>query len=236
MKEVEVVERASLDRGEYVALLGFAGTGFIGNTALMYAARSRGYTQVATVKSDLIPPMILLINGQPNYPFRIYVNDEGNLLFVVTESIIQGENVGPICRELMKWLISKGVIELISFEGLPYGAQAEELRGFGFTLGERNLAQYGIQRTTEGAISGLSACLLDESMEKNIDWSTIFIPASVINNVDYSGAAKMVEILNSMFDVGVDPEPLRQSAQMMRRAPGQDKQGGFLNRIFGRNP
>lgn len=241
MSNVTIEEINPVKKKKYTVLLGFAGTGFVGNTSLMYMARDMKLKHAANVKSKFIPPMVLLVNGNPVYPFRIYAHEKKNLLFVITESIVPPEYAWSVCDGLMDWLLSKGAIEFISFEGLPLGGVGEAVQAFGFSLGNRNLAQYGIQLTSEGAISGLSACLLQASLDKksNIDWSTIFVPTKVVNNVDYQGSAAIIEILNVMFNLEVDPSLLIQSAEMIRRSVGAQARGarkkqGFMDKLRNR--
>jgi predicted ATP-grasp superfamily ATP-dependent carboligase len=240
MSNVTIEDVSRIKKKKYTVLLGFAGSGFVGNTALMYIARNSKLKHVANVKSKFIPPMVLMVHGSPIYPFRVYADEEKNLLFVVSESVIPPEHSWIICDGLMDWLLSKGAIEFISFEGIPLGGVAEKVQAFGFSLGDRNLAQHGIQLTSEGAISGLSACLMQECMERksNLDWSSIFIPTMVVNNVDYDGSVAVVEILNLMFSLEVDPSLLQQSANMIRRSmrssQTQGRRQGLMGRLMNR--
>lgn len=229
MAEVEIVEAIKLKEKPHTVVMGFAGAGFIGNTSLMYAARSRGYRKVAHVKSHLIPPMMLLVQGEPTRPFRIYTDKEGKLLFVITETIIPAVNSWPICIELMRWLKDIGVEEFISIEGLPFAAPGRQ--AFGYTTGKRDISQYGIQETGEGAVSGLNACMMEEAIEKGIDWSTIFVPTRIVNNIDYEGAATALDILNKMFNLGVDISPLQQRAETLKKST-ERKKPGILDRLF----
>lgn len=229
MAKVEIVEAIKLKEKPHTVVLGFAGAGFIGNTSLMYAARSKGFRKVAHIKSHLIPPMMLLVQGEPTRPFRIYTDKEGKLLFILTETIIPAENSWPICIELMRWLKDKGVEEFVSIEGLPFAAPGRQ--AFGYTSGDRDISQYGIQETGEGAVSGLNACLMEEALEDDIDWSSIFVPTRIVNNIDYEGAATALEILNRMFNIGVDASPLQQRAEALKEATKR-KKPGILDRLF----
>jgi predicted ATP-grasp superfamily ATP-dependent carboligase len=91
LNNAKVIDITSFKKGEYKAILGFAGAGFVGNTSVMFAARSKGYKLVAKVKSFDIPPMILLIDGNPTSSFRIYVDEVDGLLFAVTETLVPAE-------------------------------------------------------------------------------------------------------------------------------------------------
>ena len=98
LKAVEIIETSPIKKGDYRIVLGFAGAGFIGNTATMYAIRAKGFKQVAYLKSNHIPPMTLIINGNPIQSFRVHLDENEKIIFVVTESLIPTEGCRPIAR------------------------------------------------------------------------------------------------------------------------------------------
>ena len=51
LNEVKVIETASFKKGDYKAILGFAGAGFIGNTSVMFITRSKGLKLIGHLKS-----------------------------------------------------------------------------------------------------------------------------------------------------------------------------------------
>ena len=234
---VDIVEISPVKKNSPIVVTGFTGPGFIGNTALLYIARKKGFTQRAQVKSHLIPPMMLLIEGKPTPVFRIYGDQKNEILLVVSEALINAENAWPIGIKLMEWLRGKGVKEIISIEGMPYATPEGERPIFGFSTSGRDFSQDGIRPTSEGGISGLNAVLLDEAMKHNVPWTTLLVPTGLSQTIDYGGAADLIEALNRMLKLGVDTSPLRQSddfrRKAMERARGGEQRGllgGFRRR------
>ncbi|MEM4727122.1 MAG: PAC2 family protein, partial [Candidatus Bathyarchaeia archaeon] len=127
--DVEVVETLPLEKGKYTVFLGFAGFGMIGSTAAMYIVRSRGFIERGYVRSKLISPMMILIDGRPRPPFRIYGGDEG-LVFIVSEAFLTTESSWPLGLGVMEWLSKKGVKEIVSMEGVLSGARERVIMGF----------------------------------------------------------------------------------------------------------
>jgi predicted ATP-grasp superfamily ATP-dependent carboligase len=228
LSEVEVIEPIALKKTEYIAILGFAGAGFVANTALMFAVRNKGYKQVASVESKLIPSMVLIFDGAPQKPFRIYIDEAEGLLFVVTESLLPSESVWPISERLFEWLGEKGVKEIYAFEGLPFSGLPENIKALGFTMGG-DLSKIGIQPLREGAISGLTACISELSLSKKVPFTCLFVPTRVLTSVDYGSSAVVVDLLNNLWKLGVDPGPLRRSDEAMRKAAEQ-RQGMTVRR------
>lgn len=238
-RDVEIIEISPVKRKKYTVITGFTGSGFIGNTALMYVVRNKRFKMRAQVRSELIPPMMLIIDGEPVPVFRIYSDDKDELLFVMSEALIIADNTWLIGIRLMEWLREKGVKEIVSIEGMPFGTTSEKRLVFGFSLPERNLASYDVRATREGGVSGLNAVMLEESMKERIPWVTIFVPTPHSQTIDYGGAAVVIEVLNKMFKLGVDPAPLKRSAdmrrQMQERLRGEEKRG-FLDSLRRRRP
>lgn len=233
-KSVDVVEVGPIERNKPSVVLGFSGAGFVGNTAGMYISRSKGYKMLAYMKSQLIPPMMLLIDGEPAHPIRIYGDEKNELIFVVSAVMIAPENAWPIGLKLMEWLRDLGSKEFVSIEGMPFTIQAEERPIFGFTIPERDLAPYGVRPINEGGVSGVSAVMLEEAMKHGIPWATVLVPTPITAAIDYGGASFAVDVLNKMYKLGVDPSPLRRSEEMIRQRVEmgrREKPRGFLGSL-----
>jgi len=232
--DVEIVETLPIEKGKSTVITGFAGPGFIGGTTVMYVVRNKNFVQRAHVRSQLIPPMILLIEGRPIQGFRIYSHDKEDLIFITNATLMATENSWPLGQKLMEWLIGKGASSFISIEALPFGAPQTERTVLGFSTHRKDLDQFGVQPAMEASVSGISACMLEECMRRNLSWTSLFVPTSLVSAVDYGGAAAAIEVLNKMFKLGVDTAPLKQSDEMMRQMLKRRIKGerrGFLDSL-----
>ncbi len=231
MPDVDIIEHTPLKKGDYKVVLGFAGAGFIGNTAAMFSARSKGFKLVAHLRSSYVPPMTLIIEGNPTPSFRIYLDEAGGLLFVITESLIPGEGCYAISKELMSWLRGKGAKEIYILDGLPFSAASSDIKVLGYS-NKIDLNKQGIQSIREGALQGLNSCIMEECLEKGIPFAYLFIPTNKLTNVDYGGSADAVDVLNKLFKLGIDVSPLRGGEDAQRRLSGQKQSG--LGKVFKR--
>jgi len=217
---VEIKENRPLEKGKYKAVLGFAGAGFIGNTALMFIARSKGFQQVAAVRSNYIPPMTIITDGAPMQSFRVHLDEAEKILFIITESLIPAEGCRPIAEELLRWLKAKGVYEIYSLDGLPFSTVSPEIKALTYTF-NIDLSKQGYPALKEGALSGINSCMLEECVEKRYPFACIFIPTNRLTNIDYTGTADAIDVLNKMFKLGVDSSPLRGSKEVQGKAAEQ---------------
>ncbi len=226
--DVEVVETLPFEKGKYTVFLGFAGFGMIGSTAAMYIVRSRGFLERGYVRSRLISPMMILIDGRPRPPFRIYGGDEG-LIFIVSEALFTTESSWPLGFGVMEWLSKKGLKEIISMEGVLSGARERVIMGF--STGD--LSRLDVRPAQEGMISGINACFLDEALRRGIPWTTLFVPTQFMSSVDYGAVADLIEVLNGVFNLRVDVAPLRRRDEELRRmAERMTKERGRIPSIF----
>ncbi len=213
---VEVVETLPIEKDKPTVVIGLAGPGFIGSTAMMYIVRNRGFRQRAYLRSQLIPPMMLLIDGKPTHAFRIYSDGKGDLLLITTETLMPAESSWPLSLNLMEWLLDKGATTFISIDGMPSRILPKERIVLGFSNDREDLAEFGIQPTKEGAVSGMNACLLEECLRRGLSWTSLFVPTDLVSTIDFGGSAAVIEILNRMFKLGVDVTPLKRRDEAMR--------------------
>jgi predicted ATP-grasp superfamily ATP-dependent carboligase len=234
MSSIEIVELEKVPEKRRVAVTGFAGAGSIGNAALMHAVRSMGFRQVAHVRGDLMPPLMILVEGEPRHGFRVYVDGEDRLVFLVTEALFSGESAWALGRELMAWLTGKGLEEVVAIEGFPFAQTGKMV--FGFTTGGRDLQGVGVQPLNDGAVSGVNAAMLDEAVRRGVDWTSVYVPTQTIGGVDYLGAAEALQVLNRMLGLEVDTERLHVMSETVARAARatqrRQKKGGLLGRVF----
>ena len=229
---VEIVETLPIGKDKPTVVTGFAGAGFIGTTAVMYIVRNRGFRQRAYVRSQLIPPMMLLIDGKPTHAFRIYSDEKGDLLLVTSETLIPAESSWPLSLQLMEWLLEKGATTVISIEGMPSRILPKERIVLGFSNDRKDLAKFGVQPTREGAVSGMNACLLQECLRRGLSWTSFFVPTDLVSAIDYGGSVAVIEILNGMFKLGVDVTLLKRRDEMMRKMAERRRKAeprGFLD-------
>jgi predicted ATP-grasp superfamily ATP-dependent carboligase len=88
-----------------------------------------------------------------------------------------------------------------------------------------------MKETREGVVQGISAVLLEESIKADIPYTSILVPTQLISTIDYGGSAAVIDVINSIFKLGVDATPLRKSHDMRRKFIEQkrkDESRGFL--------
>jgi len=232
--KVEIVEVSPVKKRSPVVVTGFTGSGFIGNSALMFIVRNKGFKLRAHLRSEQIPPMMLLIDGEPTNAFRVYGSERNDLLFVISDALVEPESTWAVGRSLMEWFKGMGVQEIYSVEGMPYAPIQEPRTLFSYGTRNKDLSQHGVVPTREGAVQGVSAVLLEESLKTDISYVTILVPTQLMSTIDYGGSAAVIDVMNSLFKLGVDATPLRKSDEMRRQMMERGRKGesrGFLSSL-----
>jgi predicted ATP-grasp superfamily ATP-dependent carboligase len=228
---VDIVEVAPIRKNSATVITGFYGPGFIANSSLMHIVRNKGFRLKAHIKSQLIPPMMLLIGGRLTTTFRIYGNEDDSLLLVICDSLIPTENTWTVGKRLMEWLQKKGVKEFYAIEAMSLATQSPERPIFAFSIPAKDLDQYGVRPVAEGGISGVNAVLIDEAITRKIPFTTLLVATPLAAAIDYGGTASIVEALNRIFKFGVDTSNLKRGAEMQMKMTERmrgEKTGGIL--------
>jgi uncharacterized protein len=233
MGEVDIVELVNIKKKNYTVVLGLAGTSIVGNTALMYIARMKRFKEVAHLRSKHIPPMMIIAEGEVFHPFRIYIDETNDVLLIVTESPLDSEGCYAVALALFNWLQDKGIKDMYCIDVLPVGNIAPNIKAIGYT-NKIDLSKFGIPQAMEGAIAGVSACLMDECLMRDIAWATLFIPITRLVAMDYGATANAVDLMNQLFKFGVDSAPLKQSDENLKKALDQQQQKSGLGKVFNR--
>ena len=81
---VKIVEKVPIP-SDTTMLIGLPDVGLVGLIATSYLITELGFEEIAYVESDLLPPVVVLHNGLPHAPLRIYGNDK--VIAVISEPV-----------------------------------------------------------------------------------------------------------------------------------------------------
>ena len=229
-----IVERKGSKTKNPVVVAGFPGPGFVGNVAAKHLTMNLDMREIAHVESRLIPPMKLIVRGElrPLNPLKIYTNLKGNLIILTEDTLGATSPAGfwDIARALVTWLREKNAKEVIFLEGVLSSAQAE-VGMFVYSNDYQKiqtLQSHGIEQLSDGAISGISAGMIDECKEQRIPWMVLLSSTTdLVNKPDFQAAAAIVEALNKILGINVDTDALREMDLQTRDLT--ERRGGLLH-------
>lgn len=199
------------DIEDAIVLEGSPGGGLIGNIIGWLLVEDLKMKEIGYIESKYFPPLAVLYKGVALHPFRIY-EAEGLVLFL-SDFIVPPNVVYDMTSSIVDWMDRNNSKELITFNSMVVREKSQATAAAGNSEDStKRLADMGLPILPFGNINGLSGTLLTQCASKNIPASCLF--AEILNPYpDPRAAAEVVDTLNTMLDITIDPEPLLQEAQ-----------------------
>jgi len=214
---IKIVEKESIPSNAIV-LHGLPDVGLVGLIATSYIISELDLAEIAYVDTDLMPPVIVLHEGLPHAPLRIFGNNR--LLAVISEIAIPANSVHAIMRALIDWGQSKNVKMVLSIGGLPIENRQDlkEPKVFGAASNReliRLLQEKGLEILREGYMVGPQALTMRYCAEKEIP-AIAFLAQSYYNYPDPEAAAAAIQEVAKIADLKIDVTQLLQKGEEIR--------------------
>jgi len=214
---IKIVEKESIPSNA-VMLHGLPDVGLVGLIATSYIISELDLPQVAYVDTDLMPPVIVLHEGLPHAPLRIF--GDKRLLAVISEIAIPADSVHVLMRALVDWGQSKNAKMILSIGGIPMENRQDlkEPKVFGVASNKELiglLGEKGLEILKEGYMVGPQALTMRYCAEKNIP-AIGFLAQSYYNYPDPEAAAAAIKEVAKFADIKVDVTQLLQKGEEIR--------------------
>jgi len=213
--ENKPVELVLPDVSEPVLIEGYPGIGLVGHIAGNFLAKELGMEIIGHVESPFLPPMALVLEGEPAPPLRFYGKD--NLIVAVADIYVTPTLVTEIARELAAYLKRNLAKKVISIGGIGIGMFKGEPDVWGVGARKelnRELENAGVKILQYGSIMGMSGQLLWEARKEGLD-AYVLLGETFGDRPDPKAAAKVIETIKGILPLKVSTEPLLQEARMI---------------------
>lgn len=212
--DTTVVELEDIEYNRPLVIGGFLGPTHTGFITANYIIDKMGLHQVAHVRSHHIPPVAVFIGAKLRTPFRIYSNDRGTIIVMVSEVPIEDEGLYDVASSIMSWVSGKNPSEILILEGAPVKDVVEEHPVF-CAANEEKLKDFsgkGVQTAESILITGMGGAILNECLGMKVSGSSLITPTTV-NFPDPGAALSLIEIINKVFDYNIDTEILEENVK-----------------------
>jgi uncharacterized protein len=158
---------------------------------------------VGILDSPLFPPISVIYNTKPNFPARIYANEEKKLAFFVSEAILESSAYRQIAHTILKWSNynkCKTVISVASREIEKEDRTKKEPSLYVISNSQiimKELNDIGILPLKNGTVNGIPGVLLNESNWKNID-VVVFVVDIISGVPDFRAAANVAQVVSKI--------------------------------------
>ena len=208
-RSVTVVETIQKDRYKY-CLVGTPDVGLAGSIAISYLIQEQQMTEVGYFESDVLPPVMVVHQGNPKPPVRIY--SKGDIVAVISEIPIEPHLIPTIARSIIDWVQSKNIELLISLSGIAVQNRLDidvpTVYGVGSTSSvKEEITRIEVEVFEEGFITGLQATLMKECLKKDIQ-NMILLVQSHLQYPDPGAAASLITSIAKLTNLKVDTKKL----------------------------
>ncbi|MDD1685464.1 proteasome assembly chaperone family protein [Methanoregula sp.] len=202
-------------------LLGFPGSGLVGTIALQYLVDQLNFEQIGSMNSRYFPPLAMMNKGLINDPVRIYAKNIGDT--PITAIVADIPIAPPICYEiasaLIGWLEPFKPKEVLTIAGIVTNEPEKRVFGVATTPEALQRIQDNTLVLPIGSISGIASSLLTECKARTIP--AIGLLGETINAPDPRAAAATIDVLNKMYNLALDIQPLIEQAVEIEQTMGK---------------
>jgi uncharacterized protein len=198
-------------------LMGFPGSGLVGTIALQYMVEQLEFELIGTMTSKFFPPLAMMNKGVINDPVRIYLKND--VAAIVADIPIHPMICYEIANGLLDWLALFKPKEVLTIAGIITNEPEKRVFGVATTLEALPRIQDITQILPIGSISGIASSILTECKIRGIPGYGLL--GETVNAPDPRSSAATIEVLNKMYNLGLDVQPLIDQAVEIEQSMGK---------------
>ena len=142
---------------------GFPSVGFSSAIATESMIHTSKFELAGIIDSDSFPPMSVIKDGKPNYPTRIFVNEDLKVGVFLSYLTLDRSLHRVAAKTMLKWAKKHKIGLIVSSVAIKSPDGNEEVIGIGSTDSARaKIKEAGLKVLEHGTIPGIPAMLLNE--------------------------------------------------------------------------
>jgi uncharacterized protein len=220
--EIRKLKNVNLKGG--IVVDGFPSVGLANAIASECLIHSLKTEFVAMIDSPAFPPLAIVRNAMPNFPARVYANEELKLAMFVSELNLDASLFRPAANMMLDWALNSNCDLIVSAAGIPYeeGEEVDAAHPQVYAVGSTQhalkiAAEAGLPPALSGSVSGIPAILLNEGSWRNFD--VIVLLVKVVRDApDFRAGAAVAEALAKLAPgAKCDVPALLKEAEVMEK-------------------
>ena len=215
-KDVNVISKPIPTKGASV-LIGFPGSGLVGTIALQYMVDQLEFEQIGTMNSKFFPPLAMMNKGVINDPVRIYFKND--IAAIVADIPIHPMICYETSRDILDWLEPFKPKEVLTIAGIITNEPEKRVFGVATTTDALKRIEDHTLVLPIGSISGIASSILTECKIRGIPAYGLL--GETVNAPDPRSSAATIEVLNKMYNLGLEVQPLIDQAVEIEQSMGR---------------
>ncbi|KYC54401.1 MAG: PAC2 family protein [Candidatus Methanofastidiosum methylothiophilum] len=217
-EDIAIVETKKIDIESPIIIEGVPDIGLVGSIAVSHMVLENKFEEVGYIKSDLLPPVMVIHERKVLNPIRIF--QKGKILAILAEIPVDPKLGFLLSKRLVDWYKEKGAELVISISGTPVQERIDIDDPIVFGTSNKQellnkMEEIGVQILEEGFISGFYALILKNCIELGIN-SSVLLSQSYPSYPDPGAAASILKTINKMIDINIDVKQLIDQAQEVK--------------------
>jgi len=203
-----------------VLILGLPDVGLVGSIAAMHIIRSLKLRDVVGIESyAFLPPVVVILQGEPKHPMRIYSN--GEISALVTDVPVSPAGVPALASAIVEYARRKGVGLVVSITGLGSPARLKDgepkIYWIASTENAERMAseKLGSAKFSDGLMVGPYSIVLKEAARKRVD-NIVILVESYVDFPDPEAAAEAVKTVSKLTGREIDVAGLLKEAEVLK--------------------
>ena len=178
---------------------GFPSVGFSSVIATESMIQTSQFKLAGIMDSDSFPSISLIKDGKPNYPTRIFVNDDLKVAAFLSHLVLEESLHRKIARKLLRWASSKKISLIVSSVSVKSTGEDEEILAVGSTENAtKKISDADIKILKNGTIPGIPGMLLNEGSLVNQDVIVILFHSDG-TSPDFRSSAKLCKVISQLI-------------------------------------
>lgn len=202
---------------------GFPSVGFSSVIATESMIQTSQFQLSGIIDSNVFPSLSLIKNGKPNFPTRIFVNDELKVAAFLSHLTLEEPLQREIARKMIKWALNKKISLIVSSVSVKSTGEDEEIMAVGSSENATKIIRdAGIKNLEHGVIPGIPGMLLNEGSITGQDVIVIIFHSDG-TSPDFRSGAKLCNTMSQLVPgTSCDISALQQEAEKIEAAIKED--------------
>lgn len=178
---------------------GFPSVGFTSAIATESMIHTSQFDLAGVIDSENFPPISIVKNGEPNFPTRIFVNNDLKVGVFLSYLTLDQSLHKVTAKTMLNWAKKHKIGLIVSSVAIKSSTEDEEVIGIGSTESARNkIKEAGLKVLDHGIIPGIPGILLNEGSISKQDVVVIIFHTDG-NGPDFKSSAQLCMSMSKLI-------------------------------------
>ena len=199
LPEIKVKELQEVNLEEGYLIDGFPSVGFSSAIATESMIHTSQFEVVGVIDSESFPPISVIKDGKPNYPTRIFANEDLKVGVFLSYLTLDQSFHRAVAKTMLEWAKKHKIGLIVSSVAVKSPDGNEEVLGIGNTDSAREkIKAAGLKVLEHGTVPGIPALLLNEGSITGQDVIVIIFHTNS-EGPDFKSSAQLCDAISQLI-------------------------------------